>query len=297
MPSVSHQPYRTYAPISTGLELLMDIEMLNKFLKVVISAVILSASGYANIASADLVFTPPTTSYTSFQWSATCYDCKGDIGVMPDDRQDWTPVTGTITLRDYEFGDEINNDNFESFYYEGISEHLPTFGVGNSMIPNIQYSANEISGNLLVDGTFNLFMAASLQPFLFVKPLACISDECPPTPPITRIDFPSDLIIDINTDGLWDITAYKPKQLCQGNDFWDPMKNACINEEEAPPMREEPKLESPVVEIVLLDYGQDFVLSGFDTNNKGPISEVPAPSTLAIFALGLMGLGLRRFKK
>jgi len=273
--------------------------MINKFLRVALSSLILSYMCLVQSAYAGPVVDVIDPGTFTFNWSATCYDCKGDIGVMPDDRQDWTPVTGTITLRDYEFGDEINNDNFESFYYEGISEHLPTFGVGNSMIPSIQYSANEISGKLLVDGTFNLFMAASLQPFLFVKPLACISDECPPTPPITRIDFPSDLIIDIKTDGLWDISAYEPKMppLCQGNDFWDPVKNACINEEEAPPMREEPKLESPVVEIVLLDYGQDFVLSGFDTNNKGPISEVPAPSTLAIFALGLMGLGLRRIKK
>ena len=266
--------------------------MINKFLKVVIAAVVLSASGYASKASADLVVSELTL--TTYNWSATCYDCNYDkMGFTPEEDLDlWTEVQGTISLLDYEFGDEINNDNFSSFVYSGVSNWLPTFAVGSSPFEGLDYVVGGISGSIKKDGTFNL----SLD--VYLSRLAQITVETEPE--VNEIRYlPQNISININTDGLWDITAYEPKQqpMCQGNDIWDSMQNACINEEEAPPMREEPKLESPVVGIVLLDYGQDFVLSGFDTNNKGPISEVPAPATLAIFALGLMGLGLRRIKK
>jgi hypothetical protein len=273
-----------------GLELLMDIEMLNKFLKVVISAVILSASGYANIASADLVYTPP--SLTSFQWSATCFDCDyDDMGKRPLDDGLYTNVQGTISLLDYEFGDEISLKNFSSFVYSGKSRWLPTFAVGSSPFEGLDYVVGEIGGSIEKDGTFNLSLDASLLRMTSMVEAKPTVNEIP--------DLPQGIFISINTDGFWDITAYKPKiqPLCQGNDFWDPEVNMCVNEEKAPPIREEPKFESPVVKLDLLDFGKDFVLSGFETNNKGPVGEVPEPSTLAIFALGLMGLGLRRFKK
>jgi hypothetical protein len=91
----------------------MDIEMINKFLKVVIAAVVLSASGYASKASADLVESELTL--TTYQWSATCYDCNWDImGATPDEKY-WTKVNGSITLDNYTFGTDISLDNFVSF--------------------------------------------------------------------------------------------------------------------------------------------------------------------------------------
>jgi hypothetical protein len=273
----------------------MDIEMINKFLKVVIAAVVLSASGYANIASAFVVEVMPTHEplLTKYNWSATCYDCNYDkMGFTPEEDLDlWTEVQGTISLLDYEFGDEINNDNFSSFVYSGVSNWLPTFAVGGPMLHGYDYDLGNIKGSIKEDGTVNLSFIANLKHIEMV--------EAAPALDVPKMRYlPYNLLININ-DGLWDISAYKPVQPeCKDNDFWDPEQNTCVNEEEAPPMKEEPKSVSPVVKIdIVLDHGQDFVLSGFDTNNKGPISEVPEPSTLAIFALGLMGLGLRRFKK
>jgi hypothetical protein len=136
----------------------MDIEMLNKFLKVVISAVILAASGYANNASADFVETE--LSQTTFDWSATCYDCKigNPVNEIPADPTLWKGVTGSITLSDYTLGDAITSANFISFAYTGVSQFLPMFTIGKE--EGYDFSLSQVSGTLYANADLTLELVA-----------------------------------------------------------------------------------------------------------------------------------------
>jgi hypothetical protein len=153
----------------------MDIEMINKFLKIIISAVILSASGYANIASADVIL-------TEYEWNATCYDCANG----PDDPTLWIGVTGSITLSDYTLGDDITSANFISFAYTGVSQFLPMFTVGTG--ESFDFTTQAVSGKLYANADLTLELEA-------------ISTMPPPSAP-TYSDVPTieNLVSDYDPD-------------------------------------------------------------------------------------------------
>jgi hypothetical protein len=297
----------------------MDIEMINKFLKVVISAVILSASGYASKATAiDIV---SELSLTTYEWSATCYDCKDGnlINERPDDPMLWKEVTGSITLSDYTLGDDITSDNFYSFAYTGVSQFLPMFTVGTG--ESFDFTTQAVSGKLLANADLTLEVLAMNNTPAPRAPLYLV-------PP--RIES---LVEDYDAD--YYLTFMNALQSCSSS-FSEPELDECYQEadlaydnmhddiadaedfirsfnssNELLKAEYETELELYVKVIKLsvapsdwsfgrfegesLDIGSGFVVMGLPP--VMPANQVSAPATLAIFALGLMGLGLRRINK
>lgn len=318
--------------------------MLNKFLKVVIAAVILSASGYASIATAGFVETE--RSLKMYAWTATCYDCNWDtMGATPNE-EEWTIVNGTLTLAaDYSFGTAITLENFVSFNYAGESKHLVPFTFGDS---SADFSVGTISGQLFEDATFNLDITATN------------TIEAPLPPPQRNIYQPQDVTqelvgliarfistrcADIGSDICRDsivpagltlphnlMTMYVNRQVEQlttlAADLGERDRVILPNEAQfvattinlAPPglfnlfvlnsyevtLAEYRQTEKRSLAVstfgwrislpglhVVADLGDGFVVDvPYSVANA-----VPEPSTLAIFVLGFMGLGLRRIKK
>jgi hypothetical protein len=304
----------------------MDIEMINKFLKVVIAAVVLSASGYASKASALSI--ESELSLTTYDWSATCYDCKdgNEINKRPEDPTLWKGVTGSITLSDYTLGDAITSTNFVSFAYTGESQFLPMFTVGAG--EGFDFTTVQVAGTLFANAELTLDLLGS-------------NTSAAPREPVLRlIPTLEDMVQGYDSDyqGTWERAQQDCEDLYAGSNGEGPNSNMaeCIgaaddvrhyiesairdaNDEinyltqmndhdenqyeraQASYVSEiqlsiSPKLWSfGRYEGNLLDIGSGFEVLGLPP--VMPANKVPAPATLAIFALGLMGLGLRRFKK
>jgi hypothetical protein len=214
----------------------MDIEMINKFLKVAITTVVLSVSSYASKAS-QILLIGLEPSNTTYEWSATCYDCKegNAINIRPDDQTLWQGVTGSITLKDYTLGDAITGTNLISFAYTGVSQFLPMFTIGTG--EGFGFRAAD------VDGTLNAYGELTLE----------LSAERYAAPIMESYDYFDFLEISITPED-WSFS-----------------------------------------EDVPMDIGTQLRVMGLPP--VIPANKVSAPATLAIFALGLMGLGLRRIKK
>lgn len=318
--------------------------MINKFLKVVIAAVVLSASGYASKASADLVESELTL--TTYQWSATCYDCNWDImGATPDEKY-WTKVNGSITLDNYTFGTDISLDNFVSFSYDGLSKHLNPFTFGDA---SADFALNTINGALFEDATFFLDISATtttnapnapiikrlIRPvdllqgledehwrFLYLSNKICpfgsgyqAYRKCSSELDVHLFEGMSQDEYDAEMDGLearlsaavvWFHPAYQEsednhvdaenRKIKDLNNMITKVYDADLLAYEMNKYRSmsiSSSAWSIDVDLATADKGGRFVV---DVPTQLP-SSVPEPATLAIFALGIMGLVLRRFKK
>jgi hypothetical protein len=303
----------------------MVIEMINKFLKVVISAVILSASGYANIASAIDIKIMPTQEplLTTYEWSATCYDCKNGniVNVRPDDRTLWKGVTGSITLSDYTLGEAITLNNFISFAYTGESQFLPMFTIGNGI--GFDYSPWQVSGTLFANADLTFELTANNN---FAPPLR------PPVPVQYTLDELRDELYATN-HGIFEGALIFCDMEFAGVDIHS--RDRCYlfavadyNSVIERLLQEEVSVRLTYLESyadLLLQYDNimaiyvnqlhlvvsllhwefgDYGLANLDVGEEflvhmpfARFSTVNEPATLAIFALGLMGLVLRRFKK
>jgi hypothetical protein len=310
----------------------MDIEMINKFLKVVISAVILAASGYASKASA--IFVESELSLTTYEWSATCYDCKDGnlINKRPEDPELWKGVTGSITLSDYTLGDAITSTNFVSFAYTGVSQFLPMFTVGTG--EGFDFTTAFVGGALYTNAELTLEL------------LGYNSSPAPREPSYSAIPTLEDLVDDYDADTQgtkWNATmaclrrapslpnlpevlkARKRRNMqeCLDNAdaAFDEMNDAIEDAEDdirdlnsynaVKKIKYEQSMEAHIRAMAVniaptewsfgrnegesLDIGSAFVVRVLKP--IAPPSQVSAPATLAIFALGLMGLASRRFKK
>jgi hypothetical protein len=299
----------------------MDIEMINKFLKVVISAVILAASGYASKASAIFVESEP--SLTTYEWSATCYDCKDGnlINKRPEDPELWKGVTGSITLSDYTLGDAITSTNFVSFAYTGVSQFLPMFTVGTG--EGFDFTTAFVGGTLYTNAELTLEL------------LGDNSSPAPREPSYSVLPTLEDLVSGYDADsvGTYESTLIAcrfnfsgnrwQENECRGNAeiAWFEMREAIgaaewhilqITVSNAEMRSEYEKSNASYIQQMLVtvtpagwgfgpfpeqisDFGIEFKVLGLPTNASP--NQVTAPATLAIFALGLMGLASRRFKK
>jgi hypothetical protein len=108
-------------------------EMEFKFLKIILTGLILLASATIKIVNAEPIL-------STVEWEATCYDCSGKIGVRPTDPSQYTTAHATLTLKD--FGTDVNGDpipngswdasNFVSFSYSANSDHVYDFLINSS---------------------------------------------------------------------------------------------------------------------------------------------------------------------
>jgi hypothetical protein len=126
--------------------------MIHNFVKAVASSLILSVMTYTHIASADVI-------ESTFEWSATCYDCNYfNRGTQPSDEGLFTVAGGSITLKDYTIGANISLDNFVSFNYDIKSMHLLPFTIGTG--GEGTFSIVSVAGTVFGDATLTLSMAA-----------------------------------------------------------------------------------------------------------------------------------------
>jgi hypothetical protein len=292
----------------------MDISMLSKFLKVALNSLILSSICFMQSAYAGFVETPidPVT----FNWSATCYDCNiDDRGIIPN-YEDWTEVTGSITLSHYKSGDAIDIENFVSFTYDGLSNHINPFTIGRG--PQYSYNLLSIVGTQIDDSLFDLKIEA-------------LNDDIPPIEP----EYFEILPFDASYQNAVDIADIAFSQ-CVNNSFYPEVfcqnqtrslfnakanlkaHNIAINTINESFKIANDKLEEDYNNRILqdlharmyidldadgtwtfqvndeiLDFGIDFNFDGLQVQH----SKVSAPPAIVIFALALMGLASRRFKK
>jgi hypothetical protein len=292
----------------------MDISMLSKFLKVALNSLILSSICFMQSAYAGFVETPidPVT----FNWSATCYDCNiDDRGIIPN-YEDWTEVTGSITLSHYKSGDAIDIENFVSFTYDGLSNHINPFTIGRG--PQYSYNLLSIVGTQIDDSLFDLKIEA-------------LNDDIPPIEPeyfeILPFDASYQNAVDIARIAFWrcEINTFDPEVFCQNqtrnlnnatlnlrahkiaiNTINESFKIANDKLEEDYNNRILQDLHARMyidldadgtwtfqVNDEILDFGIDFNFDGLQVQH----SKVSAPPAIVIFALALMGLASRRFKK
>jgi hypothetical protein len=126
--------------------------MIHNFVKAVASSLMLWVMTYTHIASADVI-------ESTFEWSATCYDCNYSIrGKQPSNDGLFTVAGGSITLKDYTIGADISLVNFVSFNYDIESMHLLPFTIGTG--GDGTFSIESVSGTVFGDATLTLSMAA-----------------------------------------------------------------------------------------------------------------------------------------
>lgn len=285
--------------------------MLNKLLKAVIAAVVLSASSYANIASA----VPINTTY---DWSASCYDCKGDIRIRPDDPDLWTTVTGSITLADYTIGDTFGMEAFVGFTYEGPSNHVVPFNVTNESCMSGTCLAN-VSGklfdsnNFFIELTFaqfdirttntllqlakriesynnpNLQVILSIDERQVIAANACIQYA---EPSIVYDNCFDEEIFELNR--IADVQNYRNARIIQKYMTLVARDKRLYNAYFFKFAKHKQHVKFDLVNADW-DIGDGLISKDYGTNAR--YNEVAEPGVLAILALGLMGLSLRRFKK
>ena len=109
-----------------------------KFLKIVLTSLIVLASASINIVNAASI---PILS--TFEWEGTCYDCNGNIGIQSDPSA-YTTVSATLTLQDFDplSTDYWYTENFVSFAYTAGSNHVHDFVINSDSLNLFAYGRN-----------------------------------------------------------------------------------------------------------------------------------------------------------
>lgn len=227
-------------------------------------------------AKAELIVS--TDDYVTFQWEAVCGDCQSDKGVFSEEFS--VGVTGNIVISGYTLGQAFTFDesNIVSFQYEGPSNHVDKLVLHNA---NFDLSdqwmdlsdANEsgtYSPTSIIDGRTHFAENMTVNSGWIADDLSSYI-----------LDFTFDTFVPVDEYG--ELIPFSKLSNYSSGEF-------TINKE--------------VFNIYYESNGDWGInISGVSSDlGRGaritlPTTEVPEPSTLAIFALGLMGLASRRFKK
>jgi hypothetical protein len=200
----------------------------------------------------------------TFDWTAQCYDCNTqEIGVITG-IEDQVTVNGQVILQDYTFGDALLDSNIVSFSYSG-SLHIEPFTILNlnDGFDDIQNINGFINEDLSFDISFDFDK-------LFQYEIAVDSNGNPLIGEYSEEEFYSlfdhteivesayNIAVDYDISGDWSYSV---------SGFGIPEQ--------------------------VYDFGTGATIA---LQSNG-VTDVPEPSTLAIFALGMMGLASRKFKK
>jgi hypothetical protein len=85
--------------------------------------------------------------------------------------EDWTEVTGSITLSHYKNGDTIDIENFVSFKYDGLSNPINPFTIRRG--PQYSYNLFSIVGTQIDASHLDLIIEAlneglpSVEPYIY----------------------------------------------------------------------------------------------------------------------------------
>jgi hypothetical protein len=235
-------------------------------------------------AKADLIVS--TDDYVTFQWEAVCGDCQSDKGVFSEDFK--VGVTGNIVISGYTLGQAFTFDqsNIVSFQYDGPSNHIDKF---------VMHNANFDDEDIWEDASTIFEQIYDGRP-LTLNPEALDGNgythfgENMTAVGSIAADFSSytlSLMFDTYVPYGDDETYIPFSALDSDNQY--PLKKEAFNIN---------VLDSGVWGISV--GGEEFDLgtgAKISLQPDGPITDVPEPSTFAIFALGLMGLASRRFKR
>ena len=291
--------------------------MLHGFLKVVISSVILLASGFANIASASLIET--ALSETTYDWSASCYDCslvKDYRGHQPDDT-DWTTVTGSITLSNYTIGDFFDMKALVGFTYDGPSNHVVPLNLTHKSCMDGTCLAN-VSGKLFHNNNF--FIELTYAQFTDREATLLTSRQSrrealrqPTYIELISISDGIELVLK-KCEKYADRDKYNICEKFQNNKIdninekrqiknqdklkkYDRKLNKIIDKYD----RYFNKKAKDPMNVFFNNVDGEWSIGGenmpWDFGTSAKLSTVSEPSALVIFALGLIGLSFRRFKK
>jgi hypothetical protein len=225
-----------------------------KFLKIVLTGLIVLASTSIKIVHArppaPIISEAPIISV--FEWEATCYDCKGELGM--DTGDNYSTVNAILTLKNL---DSIENGwwdptNFVSLAYTADSDHVYDFIVDGASdqfqyaygtIPNIDLFYFWIEWNDYADNVEKALGASNTNRHTYK--------------------------FDVSFDREHSVDSWSVSSTGNSNDPFE------------------------TYEQVDLDYGVNIHAK----TSTSPQINASAPSSILIFALGLMGLSLRRSKK
>lgn len=329
------------------------------------TTIILSFALLAGAAKASVI--------SSFTWDAQCTDCFSEaVGVANEAGS--TFVNGEISLADYNFGDQITNENFNSFTYNGPSRWIESFTVDrvdnltgmltDTGLLSLQFISTfgELSGEPITDAdiealTSELNDAESAEHAIKLKVSAAamrvMNLERAASKALAdfrkdpnNLDAHNKLMNGYKnlaiakaegrnqTSALNQIAAAKEKlstiaeyqsvlaaqkavsdrKKADNALYWPQLSDAeaevtsaniALNQAISEQARQEVANQAYRVNILqtgdwdisLLSQDRDVVLQPLDFGTAARILPVPEPSSLAIFALGIMGLASRRFKK
>jgi hypothetical protein len=245
------------------------------------------------------------------------------MGERPDETL-WTQVTGSITLSNYTVGDVIDKTNFDSFSYGGVSLHLPMFTISANDLA--AFSMFTVSGMVRADAVLDIDILANIK-----DPL-----DYPATPSsVIRLSALEQQVTSFSYLIYWfmsecyDYYARSPSAsgTAEANCPYEHGGLYLLDEinrveHEMTLLYPLIKVEQAAYDLAVFDYesqirsimflsdsddwaikegtfysDRDFGYGLLVTNLPVVVDSVPEPSTLAIFALGLMGLASRRFKK
>ena len=121
---------------------------MNRFLAIVVTAFLMLLS--AGASAAMLI---PQSTTTKFDFSGTCIDCNQVSGLSGFGKS----ATAQLYLKNYRLGDQITNQNFMSFHYDGTNLYH-AFTINNA---DLLY----VNGSMTSSAGFEKFQAISSNDF------------------------------------------------------------------------------------------------------------------------------------
>ena len=199
----------------------------------------------------------PTTTETTYEWSTTCYDCRSAINIIAPQDQ-WSTVSGTLTLANYTLGEEFNRDNFREFTYDSDqSDHL----FADLIFSNLD-DLSSANGRLFTDGSMDLHIEHATVPQITIEEI-----------PEYTITTTANTYTNISMQS-------QPESPLPQNKIFIGFNILVSNRID---------VDKDLIKPSFFDIGASPQIT--------MTASIPEPASLTLLSLGLIGLALRRFQK